>query len=619
MVQSVLAQRYELLENVGSGGMADVYRAYDRLLDRTVAVKILRPHLANDNEFLDKFQLEAKAAAKLTHANIVNIFDVGQDNGNHFIVMEYVSGDTLKNHINKNGHLLPEQVLQIAIDIAGALEAAHKNNLIHCDIKPHNILLMDNGHVKVADFGIARAVTSSTMTYGGDIIGSVHYFSPEQAKGTSITTKSDIYSLGVCMYEMLTGQLPFQGENSVSIALKHLQDDPVPMRQLNPDVPPVLEAIVHKAMSKKPELRPNSTELIADLSSAMGQLFHKMTGNPADDPFATQVLRPITEEEEIKYKRGRSKEAEKPVPATPSRGQVVPSRGAAVEVDEPDGEYDDDKPIFKKKKFWFGLILIMVLGFGVGTFMSYGNFWSTAEIEVPNVVGRQAAIAQQMLEEKNLRVNIAETYDVDVPEGQVASQYPEAGSKVKEQREITIYVSKGGEELVMPDLKGMSKENAQAKLKRMGLTVVVYEENDSADEGTVIKQDIPPGTKINKGKTVDIIVSKGEKKKTVTMPDYKGMSIDSARSSVEANGLVVTSVTQQSSSEPAGTVIDQTPSPGSKIQEGSSVSLIVSNSASRDNSNVDEPHKQDQRAADTAEAQGLIESDEGSSGSEGEN
>lgn len=599
MIQRVLAQRYELLEPVGSGGMADVYRSHDRLLDRIVAVKILRPHLANDAEFLDKFQREAKAAAKLTHANIVNIFDVGQDNGNHFIVMEYVSGDTLKNHIQKTGRLMPEQVMQISIDIASALEIAHKNNLIHCDIKPHNILLMDNGHVKVADFGIARAVTSSTMTYGGDVIGSVHYFSPEQAKGTSITPKSDIYSLGVCMYEMLTGKLPFQGENSVSIALKHLNDNPVPMHQLNPDIPPVLESIVHNAMAKQSDVRPSSTELIADLKNAKMMLSHKSNGTPEDDPFATQVLPKITPEVERKHRHV----AAKPAPVVEKKNNIATDEG-----DDDDLEYEEEEQsVFKTKKFWISLIFILFMGFGVGAFMSYGNFWSNAEVDVPNVVGRQSAIAQQMLEEKNLRVSMAETYDADVPEGQVVSQYPEAGSRVKEQREITIYISKGGEELSMPDLKGMSKENAEAKLKRMGLEVMIYEENDDADAGTVIKQDIAAGTKINKGKTVDIIVSKGKKKKTITMPDYTGMGIDSARANIEANGLVVSNVSQKSSSEPAGTVLSQVPDAGSKVQEGSSVTLVVSNSASRSNADVDKPHQQDQRAADTAEAQGLEE------------
>ena len=258
MIQRILAQRYELLENIGGGGMAEVYRAHDKLLDRTVAVKILHPQLANDAEFIEKFNREAKAAAKLAHANIVNIYDVGVDQGNNFIVMEYVGGDTLKNYIQKAGCLETEEALHIAMEIASALCAAHRSNLIHCDIKPHNILVMNDGKVKVTDFGIARAVSSSTMTYGGDVIGSVHYFSPEQAKGTAITPKTDIYSLGIVMYEMLSGRLPFNGETSVSIALKHLQDTALPLRQVNPNIPPIVEASVQKAMAKDANERPSS-------------------------------------------------------------------------------------------------------------------------------------------------------------------------------------------------------------------------------------------------------------------------------------------------------------------------------------------------------------------------
>lgn len=590
MEQRILAKRYELLENVGSGGMAEVYKAHDILLDRIVAVKLLHPQLANDDEFLNKFHSEAKGAGKLNHANIVNIYDVGEDAGCHFIVMEYVDGVTLKSYIQKSGKLTVDDVLLIARDIASALEAAHRNGLIHCDIKPHNILIMRDGHVKVADFGIARAVSSSTMTYGGDVVGSVHYFSPEQAKGTSITPKSDVYSLGVCMYEMLTGKLPFQGETSVSIALKHLQEEPVPLRQLNSNIPPVMEAIVNKAMAKDPNSRPSSTELIADLKEASDIISHKTAGAAIDDPFATQVLPRITDDMAKSYGGDNGKRT------NTNAGNI---KHGMEEADEE----EDAAPIYKSKKFILGLLTILVMGFCVGAFMSYGKFWTTEEVTVPDVVGRQAAIAQQMLEEKNLRVTLAETYDADVPEGQVVSQYPEAGAKVKEQRTITIYISKGGEEMTMPDLKGMSKENAKAKLEKMGLKVSIYEENSKEEPGTVISQDIKAGTKISKGKSVDLTVSKGEKKKSFSLPDYTGISIDKARANIESNKLVIADVVQKESSQPAGTVIGQSPAPGSNIQEGGAVTLIVSNSSSRDNAASGKNNKKDRRAEDTAEAQ----------------
>ena len=600
MIQRILAQRYELLENIGGGGMAEVYRAHDKLLDRPVAVKILHPQLANDAEFIEKFNREAKAAAKLAHANIVNIYDVGVDQGNNFIVMEYVGGDTLKNYIQKAGCLETEEALHIAMEIASALCAAHRSNLIHCDIKPHNILVMNDGKVKVTDFGIARAVSSSTMTYGGDVIGSVHYFSPEQAKGTAITPKTDIYSLGIVMYEMLSGRLPFNGETSVSIALKHLQDTALPLRQVNSNIPPIVEAIVQKAMAKDANERPSSEEMLQDISQALGMIEHKTAGNAIEDPFATRMIPKITPEMEAEAAKSKARTA---VSTRPSESK--PKHPAGQAADEEEGSF------FKTKKFAVAMIVILVFGFFAGAFMSYGKFWSSAELEVPNVVGRQVLIAKQMLEDNNLRVTIAETYDPEVPEGQVVSQYPEAGSMVKEQRTVTIYISKGGEEMVMPDLRGMAQDTALSKMKKMGITVTVIEKSSDEEAGTVLDQDVKAGTKINKGKSVDITVSKGDQKKAINLPDYTGMSIDQARSNIEANKLVVGKVTQKSSSEAPGTVIGQSPAAGGSVKEGSAVDLIISASISKKNASVDDEGGQDARSADTAEAQQAVSKKKG--------
>ena len=567
MIQRILARRYELQELIGGGGMADVYKAQDKLLDRAVAVKILHQQYANDAEFVEKFRREATAAAKLAHPNIVNIYDVGEDGGSQYIVMEYVSGPTLKEVIQQKGCLEPIEAVRIAKEIASALESAHRNNLVHCDIKPHNILVMPDGHIKVTDFGIARAVSASTMTYSGSVMGSVHYFSPEQAKGTVITTKSDVYSLGVVLYEMLTGQLPFNGETSVSIALKHLQEEPVPIRQLNPSIPPVLEAIVQKAMSKDPADRPNSTELYADLNQAKAMLADRGTNQEAvsNDPFATRMIPRITPEMMAEQRSERP--ANKPI--------------GSREDYQPQYQPQEEKSIFKSKSFIAVLVGILLMGFFVGSFLSFGKFWSSAEINVPDVVGKSSVVAQQILEDKNLRVKIVEANDDSVPAGQVVSQYPEAGAKVKEQRLVTITVSKGGQELTMPDLKSMSRSNAEEKLKKMGLKLgAVFEENAKEPAGTVINQDPRSGSKITKGQTVDITVSLGEKKKEITVQNYTGLSVDSAKSNLEANGLSLGGISEEASTRPKGTVIGQSPSAGSTTTEGGSVSLIISSGSS---------------------------------------
>ena len=562
MIQRILARRYELQELIGGGGMADVYKAHDKLLDRAVAVKILHQQYANDAEFVEKFRREATAAAKLAHPNIVNIYDVGEEGGSQYIVMEYVSGPTLKEVIQQKGRLAPIEAVRIAKEIASALESAHRNNLVHCDIKPHNILVMPDGRIKVTDFGIARAVSASTMTYSGSVMGSVHYFSPEQAKGTVITTKSDVYSLGVVMYEMLTGTLPFNGETSVSIALKHLQEEPVPIRQIDPSIPPVLEAIVQKAMSKDPADRPSSTELYADLNQAKAMLSDRGASQEsvANDPFATRMMPRIT-----------------PEMMSQRTGEIPVQNTMGSREYQPTYQVQEEKSIFRSKKFIAVLVGILIMGFFVGSFLSYGKFWSSSEINVPDVVGKSSVVAQQILEDKNLRVKLVEANDDTVPAGQVISQYPEAGAKVKEQRLVTITISKGGQELTMPDLKSMSRSNAEEKLTKMGLKIgSVFEENSKEPAGTIINQDPRSGSKITKGQTVDITVSLGEKKKEITVQNYSGLSSDSAKANLEANGLSVGSVSEEESDKPKGTVIGQSPAAGTTTTEGGSVSLIVS-------------------------------------------
>ena len=560
MANEILDQRYELLALVGSGGMADVYKAQDLLLGRPVAVKILHDQYSSDEEFVTKFQQEARAAARLSHPNVVNIYDVGVSGKKHYIVMEYVPGHTLKDLIKEKGRLPVGEALRIARGIAEALAAAHESGLVHCDIKPHNILMMSDGRVKVADFGIARAVTESTMTYSGSVVGSVHYFSPEQAKGTLITPKSDVYSLGVVLYEMLTGRLPFTGDTPVSIAMKHLQEEPVPVRQLAPEVPPVVEALVSRMMAKDPNLRPSAAELVRSLRQA--EQMANGGGSGERDPDATQILPRVGN---IPSRRERRQSA------------YAPTTPATDYAEEPQPE---KKGIFHSKKFVLGLLCVLLLGFGVGAFLSFGKFWSGAEVVVPDVTGKQMTLARQILEDSNLRVNVAETYSADVPPGEVVSQDPEAGSKVKEERLVTIYVSKGGEELTMPDLKGLTKEEAASKLEKMGLKLgTAYEKNSDEEAGTVISQDPRAGSKISKGQEVDIIVSKGPKAKKVSVPSVTGASEANAEAAITARGLSVGSVTRQESSKPAGTVLSQSPAAGSEAEEGASVDLVIAESA----------------------------------------
>lgn len=549
MAQRILGERYVTEEKLGSGGMAEVYIAHDNLLDRQVAVKILHEAYRSDVEFIERFHREAKAAAKLTHPNIVSIFDVGVDNDDHYIVMEYVPGNTLKDKIREEGALKISDAVTIAKDIASGLAHAHLNNLVHCDVKPHNILMTADGHAKIADFGIARAITESTMTYSGSVIGSVHYFSPEQAQGSTITPKSDVYSLGIVMYEMLTNKLPFTGDNAVAVAMKHIEEEPTPPSIFRAQIPPMLEAITLRAMSKNPEMRPTAFELIQVLSNLDEGISNISVGK---DPDATQIL-----------PRAKTKHAQK------NTAKNTPTK---------------QKSFLQSKLFLVGLLLVLIMGFGVGTFMSFGKTWSDEEVPVPDVKGKQLALARQILEDGKLRVNVAETYDATVPAGQVVSQDPDPGRSVKGGRLVTIYVSKGGEALEMPDLVGLTKSAAIERLQKLSLNPgSIYEKESSSDPGIVLSTDPTTGTKIIRGQSIDLVVSRGESEKhknssdseKISVPDVHNASYEVARSGIEGRGLNVGAVTYEISSQAEGTVISQNPGAGVEISAGGSVDLVI--------------------------------------------
>lgn len=550
LINRTLDNRYTILERIGGGGMADVYRAHDKLLDRSVAVKVLRSQFTSDEEFVTRFRREAQAAARLSHPNIVNIYDVGCDEDIYYIVMEYISGETLKERIERAGQLPIESSVRIALEIAEALEHAHQNGLVHCDIKPHNILTTKSGRIKVTDFGIARAVTSATMTHTGTIIGSVHYFSPEQAKGAAVGAKSDIYSLGVVMYEMLTGTVPFNGETPISIALKHLQEEPRPLRESNPEVPPLVEAIVLKAMAKEPDQRfDDISEMITDLRSSQNYLRDDHTRRLSREDYPTQVL-----------------------------PRIIPPAGDGVEKAQ--------QPAVAKtrSKAWvWALTGLLIMAFITGAFLAYGKFWSLNEVIVPSVVGKQVESARNVLADKNLRVSVVETFHDKIPVGQVISQNPEAGSTVKEQRTINLIVSKGGEITVVPDVRGLSRRDAELQIKNAGLTIGRIDEQFAANTvaDTVINQNPRPPAQVVKATTIDIVISKGPEPKKLALPDFRGSPLSTVGSQLDSLKLKQGKVTEAASDKyPAGTIIDQNPQPFTEVSEGATIDFTVAKGTS---------------------------------------
>ena len=543
LVGLVFDHRYEVQQKIGVGGMADVYRGKDTLLGRPVAIKILHQNFGGDQDFVARFKREAQAAGKLNHPNVVSMYDVGFDQGFHYIIMEYVSGCTLKEYIQHHGaQVTVQEAVKITVAIAEGLEHAHMMGIVHCDVKPHNILITDSGRVKVTDFGIARAINSATtMMYTNSVMGSAHYISPEQASGKSINVSTDIYSLGVVLYELLTGEVPFRGETPVSVALQHVKDPVVAPRIKNAMIPPQLEQVVLIALEKEPGKRFGSiSEMIQALRMSLGYR-GGTSARPMQHDFATQVLPPL--ETEVLEEEEEQQEG------------ILAKLGS-----------------LPQKYVIGGAVFAFLLAF-LWAFLSFGNFWSNSTVDVPNVVGKQLSVATRLLEERHLRVSSSEVTNSDVPAGQVISQSPEAGESVKEQRMVHLVVSKGAGDITIPDLQGMSFDQAREKLKALGLSIgkISYTSDTSKDDGVVISQGLQAGGKASKGATVDITINQ-TKSTMVEIPNVVGMTIKEAKEALGNLGLSISKIS--GSNEDSAIVTAVTPAPGSSVKRDESITLV---------------------------------------------
>ena len=554
---SVIGNRYKIQEKIGNGGMATVYKALDQILNRYVAVKVLREEFTTDEEFIKRFNTEAQSAARLTHPNIVSVYDVGQEYNIYYIVMELIQGKTLKQIIEEDGHLSWKWAVNIAIQIASALEMAHKNNIIHRDIKPHNIMITEDGVAKVTDFGIAKAVSNSTITAFGTTLGSVHYFSPEHARGGYTDSKSDLYSLGVVMYEMVTGKVPFDADTPVSIALKHMQEEPVPPIKVNKEIPFAVNQIILKAMKKDPNERyQNASEMIKDLNIALKR---PEGGFVEERNFEDSFTRRI--------------------PTV----NVSDNRNGNIKSDN-----DEEKPKGKIATFFYNhpktkvasIIALFVLIF-VATLvitLTVINSSSPKDVQIPNVVNLTQEEAKQKIEQLKLKFAYKEEYSADVEAGHVISQDPQYinNYSVKEGSTVTVVISKGMEQTKVPKVIGMEYSKAESALNEAGLEVEKVEEtSQKVEAGYVISQEIDANTEVQKGTKIKIHVSTGTGIKKVTVTSVIGKSSEEAKKILTDLKLEVTVVEDEDTSKSDGVVLKQSVDPGTSVEEGSAITITV--------------------------------------------
>lgn len=563
MSTRLLAGRYELIERIGEGGMAVVYKAKDRLLNRFVAIKILKPEFTKDVKVIESFRRESQAAASLSHPNIVNVYDVGKEGNIHYIVMELIEGSVLSDIIHEEGALEPRRAVAIAKQVASALALAHKNQIIHRDVKPHNILITKDGVAKITDFGIAKAMTSSTMTANqtGTIMGSVHYFSPEQARGGYVDEKSDIYSLGIVMYEMLTGKVPFDADNPVTVAVMHMNEEVTPPSAVNPAISPDVEKIVMKATSKYQVNRyKTADEMITALSLVN---YHPAPAAPVEE------------------------ETEKPVKKKGERLHLHRTeKGDKGEEEEMSkGKKKKKKKVQVNKTKLAAIVLAVILAIPASSLaynLIQGIGGSHEEVVVPELLGKYEEEARQILKDAKLEMEVGiPLYNGEYKAGQVVSQDPVAGSKVMEGNKITINLNKdkNGSETAVPSVTGKTVEDARYSLQAYGFEIGdITTEANEMPEGIIISQKPKAGDDAKPGTKVNLVVSKGAEDAEIVMIKLLGMDASEAANELSAMGLKLGEPTYAPSSTYAqNQVIAQSVEPGEKVMKGTTIDITISN------------------------------------------
>jgi eukaryotic-like serine/threonine-protein kinase len=549
---TIIDGRYKVLSRIGSGGMADVYLAEDGLLGRRVAVKLLQHRFAEDQEFVERFKREASSAAGLSHPNVVAVFDRGEWDGTYYIAMEYLSGRSLKSVVREHGPLSPQDAIDIVMQIALALRFAHRRGIIHRDIKPHNVILDEEGRAKVTDFGIARA-GASDMTMTGSIMGTAQYLSPEQAQGHAVSEASDLYAVGVVLYELLTGSVPFQGESAVSIALMQVSAEPTPPSSRNPAVGPALDAVVMRALAKDPAQRYTSAdELIAALQQARSGIVPTPASNGAPTTTATAATAMLA-----------------PAPATlastPTPGLLVP---AAYGAQDGSDQAARDR---RRRWWWWGLAAgLLALAAAVALLL----LRPVQDVTVPSVTNQSQAAAVTRLRSVGLRSTISPTTNASVPNGSVIGSTPPQGTRVAKGSTVTLFVSTGPGSTVLPDVTGKRAGVAVRILRDKGFVPTTQPQSSEAvAKGLVVSTDPSPDTDMQVGAAVTVFVSSGPAQAKV--PEVTGQSQSEATATIAGAGLKAAAQKREVAEPSPGTVISQTPAAGTQLKRGSTVTIVV--------------------------------------------